>query len=142
MLAIAILVLGSIAAFYCYTRLAELLPMSDATRVERAEARVVEVTTPMVKKGQGVSDGVSEVRFTFEASGRTIEGGYSIKGRDAAPEKGAGVPVAYRIDRPEIFLRAAEYDALPRELSALRWMMWIFALIAMIAPFGVMKHGA
>jgi hypothetical protein len=74
LLALAILVLGSIAAFYCYTRLAELLPMSDATQVERAEARVVEVVTPMVKKGQGVSDVRSAVRLTFEASGRTIEG--------------------------------------------------------------------
>ena len=132
LLAIAILVLGSLAAFYCYTRLAALLPMSDATRVERGQARVVEVVTPMVKKGQGVSDSVSAVRLTFEASGRTIEGGYSIKGRDAAPEKGAAVPIAYRIDRPEIFLPAAEYDALPTQLSALRWMVWIFALIAMI----------
>jgi hypothetical protein len=74
LLAIAILVLGSLAAFYCYTRLAALLPMSDATRVERGQARVVEVVTPMVKKGQGVSDSVSAVRLTFEASGRTIEG--------------------------------------------------------------------
>jgi hypothetical protein len=142
LLAIAILVLGSLAAFYSYTRLAELLPMSDPMLVEQTEAVVTEVTTPMVKKGQGVSDGVSAVRFTFEASGRTIEGGYSIKGRDAAPEKGAAVPIAYRIDRPEIFLPAADYDALPRELAGLRWMMWIFALVAMIAPFAVMKHGA
>ncbi len=28
------------------------------------------------------------------------------------------------------------------ELANLRAGMWIFALIAMIAPFGVMKHGA
>jgi len=50
MLAIAILVVGSIAAFYCYTRLAELLPMSDATRIEKTNAVITKVVTPMVKK--------------------------------------------------------------------------------------------
>jgi hypothetical protein len=82
------------------------------------------------------------VRFAFTVDGTTITGGYAVRGRDAAPEKGAAVPVAYRTDRPAIFLPLAEYEALPRQLSALRAMMWIFALIAMIAPFAVMKHGA
>ena len=142
LLALLILVLGSIVAFYCYTRLAELLPMSDASRVEKTDARVVSVTTPMVKKGGAASTVVSEVRFAFTAHGKKIEGGYSIKDRAMAPKKGTKEPVAYRTDNPTIFLRAAEYDALPRQLSALRAMMWVFALIAMIAPFAVMKHGA
>ena len=67
MLALAILVLGSLAAFYCYTRLNQLLPMM--------------------------------------ATG------------NATPQ-------------------------MARELATLRAGMWIFALVAMIAPFGVMKHGA
>lgn len=142
MLAYAILIVGSIAAFYCYSRLAELLPMSDATMVEKTDARITEVTTPMVKKGQNTSDVVSDVRFAFTVDGKKIEGGYSVRDRSKAPEKGAVVPIAYRVDRPAIFLQAAEYDALPRQLSALRIMMWGFALVAMVLPFFVMNHRA
>ncbi|MBX9726855.1 MAG: hypothetical protein K2X09_06280 [Rickettsiales bacterium] len=142
MLAYAILIVGSIAAFYCYSRLAELLPMSDATMVEKTDARITEVITPMVKKGQSTSDVMSNVRFAFTVDGKTIEGGFSVKDREPAPKKGAVVPVAYRIDRPTIFLQAAEYDALPRQLSALRILMWGFALIAMVLPFFVMNHRA
>ena len=142
MLAYAILIVGSIAAFYCYSRLAELLPMSDATMVEKTDARIIAVTTPMVKKGQNTSDVVSDVRFAFTVDGRTIEGGYSVKDRNAAPKKGAVLTVAYRIDRPQIFLPLAEYEALPRQLTALRIMMWAFALIAMVLPFFVMNHRA
>lgn len=142
MLAYTILIIGSIAAFYCYTRLAELLPMGDATLVEKAEAVVTDVTTPMVKKDQGTSDVASEVRFAFKVDGKTTEGGYSVRGHEVAPKKGEVVPVAYRTDRPEIFLRAAEYERLPRALSALRMMMWVFALIAMVLPFFVMNHKA
>lgn len=140
MLAYAILIFGSLAAFYCYTRLAELLPMSDATLVEKADARITEVITPMVKKGQGTSDVMSEVRFAFTVDGKTIEGGFSVKGRTLAPEKGSVVPVAYRIDRPSVFLQMEQYEALPRELMALRVMMWGFALAAMVLPFAVMNH--
>lgn len=142
MLAYAILIIGSIAAFYCYSRLAELLPMSDAAMVEKAGAVVTDVTTPMVKKGQGTSDVMSDVRFAFTVDGKKIEGGYSVRDRDGAPKKGEVVPVAYRIDRPEIFTRAAEYESLSRELSVLRIMMWVFALIAMVLPFFVMNHKA
>jgi len=89
-----------------------------------------------------VSDVVSDVHFAFTVDGTTITGGYTVRGRDAAPAKGDPVPLAYRIDRPSVFLPLAEYEALPRQLTALRSLMWIFALIAMIAPFAVMKHGA
>jgi hypothetical protein len=142
MLALAVLVIGAVAAFYCYSRLAELLPMSDASRVEKIDARITHVTTPMVKKGQGTTDVMSDVRFVFAAEGKTIEGAFRVKDRSKAAEIGATVPIAYRIGHPEIFLQAADYDALPRQLSALRWMMWGFALLAMIGPFAVMKHGA
>lgn len=140
MLAYAILIVGSIAAFYCYSRLSDILPMGDASLVEKTDARVTKVTTPTVKTGQSVSDVASEVSFAFTVDGTTIEGSYTVKGRDAAPKKGDAVPVAYRIDRPEIFLRAAEYDGLPRELLALRILMWVFALGAMVLPFFVMNH--
>lgn len=142
MLAILILIVASIASFYCYTRLSDILPMSRVENVARAEAVITQVRTPMVKKNQGTSDVVSEVRFAFEAVGQKIEGGYSIKGREKAPEKGAAEPVVYRTDNPRIFLREAEYNDLPRQLTALRVMMVAFALLALIAPFAVMKHGA
>ena len=142
LLAIAILVLGSIAALYSYSRLAQLLPMSDPGRIETTQAVITDITAPMIKKGESSSDVASHVRLAFKASGRTITGGYTLTGREQVPEKNAHVDVAYRVDRPEVFLRATEYEELPRELSALRWMMWIFALIAMIAPFAVMKHGS
>lgn len=140
MLAYAILIVGSIAAFYCYSRLSDILPMGDASLVEKTDARVTKVRTPMVKTGQSVSDVANEVGFAFTVDGSTIEGSYTVKGRDAAPKKGDAVPVAYRIDRPEIFLRAAEYEGLPRELAALRILMWVFALGAMVLPFFVMNH--
>lgn len=142
MLAILILVLGSAASFYCYTRLNDILPMSRAENVARAEAVITEVRTPMVKKNQGSNDVVNHVRFAFEASGQNIEGGYNIKGRNNAPEKGTSEPIVYRTDNPRIFLREAEYLDLPRQLTALRVMMFAFALAAMILPFAVMKHGA
>ncbi len=142
MLAYAILIVGSIAAFYCYSRLSDILPMGDATRIEKTDARVTKVTTPTVKTGQSVSDVASEVGFAFTVDGKKIEGSFSIRGGEATPKKGETVPVAYRIDRPEIFLRAAEYEGLPRELAALRILMWVFALGAMILPFFVMNHKA
>jgi hypothetical protein len=142
MLAIAILILASVAAFYCYTRLAQLLPMSDAARVEKTQATITEVHTPMVKKGQSVTDVVSDVRFAFTVDGKTITGGYTVQGRDAAPAKGTTLEIAYRVDRPAVFLRGDDYADLPHQLAALRWMMWGFALIAMVMPFAVMKHGA
>jgi hypothetical protein len=67
MLALLILVGGAAASFYCYTRLAALLPMMATV--------------------------------------------------SATPQMAA-------------------------ELVTLRALMWGFALIAMIAPFGVMKHGS
>lgn len=142
MLAYAILIVGSIAAFYCYSRLSDILPMGDATLIEKTDAHVTAVRTPMVKTGQSVSDVASEVAFAFTVDGKKIEGSFSIKVGEAAPKKGEAVPVAYRIDRPEIFLRGAEYDALPRELMALRILMWVFALGAMVLPFFVMNHNA
>ncbi len=142
MLALAILVLGSVAAFYCYTRLAELLPMSRPDAVTRVEANITRVDTPMVKKNETVSEVTSHVKFSFEASGRTIEGGYSVRDMKHAPSKGDTTPIAYLTAKPEVFLRGADYDDLPRQLAALRWMMWGFALLAMIGPFVVMKHGA
>lgn len=141
MLALAILVLGSVASFYCYTRLNAILPMSRPDAVTRAEAVIAQVRTPMVKKGQNTSDVVNEVAFHFTANGQKIEGGYSIKDRAKAPEPGAREVVFYRSDNPNIFLREAEYNDLPRQLTALRVMMVAFALIAMILPFAVMKHG-
>ena len=140
MLAYAILIVGSIAAFYCYSRLSDILPMGDASLVEKTDARVTELRTPTVKTGQSVSDVASEVGFAFTVDGTTIEGSYTVKGRDATPNKGDVVPLAYRIDNPKIFLHAAEYQGLPRELLALRILMWVFALGAMVLPFFVMNH--
>ena len=142
MLALIILVLGSVAAFYCYTRLAELLPMSNPDAVTRAEAKIISVDTPMVKKNETVSEVTSHVKFAFSAAGKTIEGGYLVRGIKEAPSKGDKEPVAYLTKRPEVFLRGADYDDLPRQLAALRWMMWGFALAALVLPFAVMKHGA
>jgi hypothetical protein len=142
MLALIILVGGAVASFYCYTRLNQLLPMSDAAAVSKTEAHITAVNTPMVKKNQTVTEVKNDVRFAFTVHGKTYEGGYSIADRNKAPKMGAAEPVAYLTQRPDVFLRAAEYDDLPRQLKALRIMMWGFALIAMIAPFGVMKHGA
>lgn len=141
-LALLILVLGSVAAFYCYVRLADLLPMSNPDTVTRVQARIVAVDTPMVKKNQAVSDVTSHVKFAFEAAGETIEGGYLVRELKQAPNKGDKEPVAYLTNRPEVFLRAKDYDDLPRQLAALRWMMWGFALAALVLPFAVMKHGA
>lgn len=142
MAAIAILIVGAAAALYCYSRLAQLLPMQDASAVKRADAVVTAVHTPMVKKTGTTSDVNNEVRFQFEVNGKRHEGFYSIRGRDKAPEVGAKEPVAYYTAQPSIFLRAAEYDDLPRQLMALRVMMAIFALAAMILPFFVMHHRA
>ena len=142
LLAVAILILGSLAAFYCYVRMAELLPMSNPDAVTKTDAKIIAVGTPMVKKNETVTEVKNAVRFAFNAGGKTIEGGYSLRDRNAAPAMGAAEPVVYVTKRPEVFLRAAEYADLPRQISALRWMMWGFALIAMIAPFMVMKHGA
>lgn len=139
LLAIAILILGALASFYCYTRLGELLPMSDPASVTQTEARITEVTTPMVKKNQTPSEVTSEVHFAFTVAGKAVQGGYLVRG-EALPEKGAGVPIAYLSTRPEVFLRAKDYADLPRQLTALRWMMFAFALVAMVLPFAVMKH--
>jgi hypothetical protein len=141
-LALLILVLGSLAAFYCYMRLAELLPMSNPDAVTRAEAKIISVDTPMVKKNETVSEVTSHVKFAFKADGKTIEGGYLVRDLKHAPKKGDKEPIAYRTQRPEVFLRAKDYDDLPRQLAALRWMMWGFALSALVVPFAVMKHGA
>lgn len=140
MLAYAILIFGSLAAFYCYSRLSDILPMSDATLIEKTDAHVTVVRTPMVKTGQSARDVASEVVFAFTVDGKTIEGSFFIKSGGAAPKKGDAVPVAYRIDRPSVFLQVAEYEALPRELMVLRILMWVFALGAMVLPFFVMNH--
>ena len=141
MWAVLILIGGAAASFYCYSRLSQLLPMSDADMVTKVEATITAVNTPMVKKGGTTSDVNNDVRFSFHASGKEYVGGYSIKGNDKAPATGATLPVVYYTSRPAIFLRQEEYDDLPRQLRALRIMMISFALIAIIAPFGVMKHG-
>lgn len=139
-LALAILVLGSVASFYCYTRMNELLPMSNPEAVTKTAAKITAVDVPMVKKGQSPSDALSDVRFAFKAAGKTIEGGYLVRDQKLAPEEGAKEPVVYLTKHPEIFLRAKDYDDLPRQLTALRWMMAGFALVAMVLPFAVMKH--
>jgi hypothetical protein len=140
MLAILILIAASIASFTCYTRMNELLPMSNPEAVTKAAAKITAVEVPMVKKGQSTSDVLSDVRFTFEAAGNSITGGYLVRGMELAPKVGAKEPVVYLTKHPEIFLRAKDYDDLPRQLSALRWMMVGFALVAMVLPFAVMKH--
>lgn len=142
MLAIAILILGSIASFYCYARLNTLLPMSNPDAVTKANAVITAVHTPMVKKAQNTSDVMSNVTFHFTAQGQKIEGGYTLKDRSKAPEEGTKEPVVYLTKYPKIFLREEEYNDLPRQLSALRWMMAGFAIAAMLLPFAVMKHGA
>ena len=63
-------------------------------------------------------------------------------GSDKAPAMGAKLPVVYFTSRPNIFLREQDYHDLPNELRVLRILMIVFALISIIAPFGVMKHGA
>lgn len=142
MLALAILVLGSLAAFYCYTRMAELLPMSNPDAVTKTHAKIIAVDTPMVKKNETVSEVTSHVKFSFEAHGKTIEGGYLVRDMKKAPEKGAKEPVVYVTANPEVFLRVKDYEDLPRQLSVLRYLMWGFALAALVLPFAVMKHGA
>lgn len=141
MLALAILVLGAIASFISYSRLNALLPMSDPSLVSHTDAVIRSVTTPMVKKNQTVSEVQSAIAFTFEVDGKAIDGGYSVTGRNNAPQKGETLPIAYLTANPHVFLRAEEYRDLPRQLKALRMMMIVFALVAIIVPFGVMHHG-
>lgn len=140
--AIAILVLGAVASFYCYTRLNAILPMSNPDAVTKIDAVIAEVHTPMVQKNQTVSEVQNDVRFIFRVEGKTIEGGYTLKDRNAAPKAGAKETIVYLTKNPRVFLRAEEYNDLPRQLSVLRILMMVFALAAIVLPFGVMKHGA
>jgi hypothetical protein len=141
MLAVLILIGGTAAAFYSYSRLSQLLPMSDKDMVTHTQATITQVHTPMVKRGGTTSDVNNAVQFTFHAAGKDYQGHYTIRGRDKAPQMGAHVPVVYYTSRPAVFLQQTEYDDLPRQLRALRIMMIGFAMVAIIAPFGVMKHG-
>lgn len=141
-LALVILVVGAAASFYCYTRLNQLLPMQDESAVTRTTATVGELHIPLVKKGQSRSDVKSDVNFSFEVAGQTYHGSYSLKGADKAVTHGMSEPIVYLTQHPSIFLREAEYNDLPRQLHALRWMMMAFGLAAMLLPFAVMKHGA
>ncbi|MFZ8406837.1 hypothetical protein ACO1L8_14435, partial [Staphylococcus aureus] len=67
MLAYAILVIGALASFLCYTRLSHVLPMRDPQAVTHAQATITEVVTPMIKKGQVPGDVVSRITFSFDA---------------------------------------------------------------------------
>ena len=125
MVAVMILIVGSMASFYSYSRLSQLLPMSDADRVTKTQATITQVP--------------DEVRFTFQAAGKEYTGSYTRQDHDTTI--GTKVPVVYYTSRPNIVLQQKEYDALPGELRMLRIMMFGFALTAVIAPFGVMKHG-
>ncbi len=140
-LAVTILIGGTAASFYCYARLAQLLPMSDADAVTHVEATITKVSAPMVKKGENTSDVNNDVYFMFQAAGSDYTGNYSVRGYDKAPERNTKLPVVYYTSRPAIFLQQAEYDDLPQQLQVLRILMISFALVAIIAPFGVMRHG-
>lgn len=140
MLALMILVLGAGASFYCYSRLSELLPMSDAQAVTKTQAVITDVHTPMVKKGETGSDVRSGVHFRFSANGMDVVGGYAPRGREKAPAVGETVPVVYLNANPKVFLEQAVYADLPRQLTMLRVMMVGFAVVAMFLPFVVMKH--
>lgn len=141
MLAYGILIIGALASFYCYTKLAALLPMRDESAVTHADAQITSVQTPMVKKGQSVSDVTSQITFRFQVGERDYLGGYSVRHPQAVPEVGAAEPVVYVTRQPSIFLRAEEYKTLPRQLAALRWMIGIFAVIALFLPFVVLGTG-
>lgn len=140
MIAVVVFIVGIVAAGYCYVRLQAILPMGDPQAVTAVQAVIQSVHTPMIKKGQNGSDSVSEVRFAFEVQGRSIEGAYTVKGRTAAPMQGAEEPVVYLTADPQVFLRAAEYQDLPRQLMALRVMMVVFALAALVVPAVLMRQ--
>lgn len=141
MLAYGILIIGALASFYCYTKLSALLPMRDPAAVTHADAHITNVQTPMVKKGQSVSDVTSQVTFSFHVGERDYLGGYSVRHPQPLPKVGAAEPVVYVTQHPAIFLRAEEYKTLPRQLTALRWMIGIFAIAAMFLPFVVLGTG-
>ncbi len=141
MIAYGILIIGALASFYCYTKLSALLPMRDAAAVTHADATITSVLTPMVKKGQNVSDVKSQVLFRFTVAGRDYIGGYNLSGAAALPDVGAVEPVVYLTRTPSVFLRKAEYDDLPRQLAVLRWMIGIFAVAALFLPFVVLGFG-
>lgn len=137
-LAYAILVIGALASFVCYTRLSNLLPMREADAVTHTQATITEVVTPMIKKDQTGSDVASRVIFRFAASGKEIVGGMSVRDRDHAPAKGDTLSVVYLTARPQVFLPAEEYAQLPHQLTVLRALMIGFALAAMVLPFVVL----
>lgn len=141
MLALAILVVGAGASFFCYTRLSAILPMSQPNSVTHATATIETVQTPMIKKGQSGSDVVNDVRYSFSVNEQKIEGAYTLKDRSKAPAIGDKEPIVYLSANPRVFLREEEYRDLPRQITALRVMMVAFALTALVLPFAVMKHG-
>lgn len=138
MIAYAVLILGALASFVCYTRLSALLPMKEEAAVTRTQATVTEVTTPMIKKGEVGSDVMSQVQLRFHAGGQEVEGGYRTIRGEAAPAKGGALEVVYLTKNPRVFLRGTEYADLPRQLTMLRVMMAVFALTAMILPFVIL----
>lgn len=138
MLAYAILIIGALTSFICYTRLSTLLPMREEAAVTHTDARVTDVRTPMIQKGRTASDVVSEVSFTFHAVGQEIHGYYRTMRGEAAPAKHGTEPVVYLTRDPHVFLRAEAYKQLPQQLNILRVMMLVFALAAIILPFVVL----
>ena len=140
LLAVLILIGGTAASYHCYTRLTQLVPMSNPEAVTKAEATITAIRTPTIKKGETTSDLKHNVHYRFQAGGKPYDGGYDVRGSDAVPDVGDMEHVVYYTKRPIIHLREAEYIDLPRQLGALRIMMLAFALAAIVLPFGVMNH--
>ena len=137
---ILVMLLAIAAAAFCHQRLSALRPMRDTNEVSKAVATVTRVTTPMVKRDQATRDVKSDVDLRFTAQGREIHGSYSIRGRNNAPQEGSTEAVVYRTAQPEIFLRATEYDDLPRQLSALNVMRFGFLVGALVALWFALKR--
>lgn len=140
MLAYGILVVGALASFYCYTRLAALLPMRDPTNVTEAQARVTKISQKTIQKSQVQSDVPATVDFQFTVQDHVYHGSYKVRATEKMPVPGDVEPIAYVTAAPNVFLRLDEYRRIPSQLTALRAMLAAFALAAMVLPFVVLAR--
>lgn len=128
------------ASYYCSYRLGQIAPMQTQP-VVKTDATITQVYTPMVKKNETTSEVVNQITYAFTVDGREYTGGYELRDRNKAPELGAKEPIVYLASNPAVFLRAGEYDDLPRQITALKVMMWLFGLASLGVPLLLRKRG-
>jgi hypothetical protein len=141
MLIVILFLAAAGAAFYCNYRLGQIAPMADAGAVVKTDAVITQVYTPMVKKNETTSEVVNQITFAFTVDGKEIIGGYELRDRNKAPELGTKEPVVYLAADPAVFLRAGEYEDLPRQLTALKVMRVLFGIAALGLPLLMRRRG-